>query len=73
MKYIWPLTNTALIFLLFMYVFVTKDINTKAYDECKVLEERLDATNKFVDAQQKRDTIVIFVYPNDLTKEKKKK
>ena len=54
MKYIWPLTNTALIFLLFMYVFVTKDINTKAYDECKVLEERLDATNKLVDAQQNK-------------------
>jgi hypothetical protein len=65
MKYIWPALNTVLIFMVFMYVFISKDINTKAYDECKVLETQLneqrELTNKVIEEVAKKDTVIIYI------------
>ena len=65
MKYIWPAFNTIFVFMIFMYVFISKDINTKAYDECKVLEiqlnEQRELTNKLIENVAKKDTIIIYI------------
>lgn len=68
MKYIWQALNTAFIFMLFIYIFVTKDINTKAYNECKILEiqlnEQQNLTNKLIENVAKKDTIIININTN---------
>lgn len=63
MKYLWSALNTCFILLLVMYLFITKDINTKAYDECKRFEEKVALQDKMIEnlteiATQK-DTIVV--------------
>lgn len=63
MKYIWNGINTSLIILGIMYLYITEDINTKAYDECKRLEEKVALQDKMIEnlteiATQK-DTVVV--------------
>ena len=69
MKYIWNGINTALVFMVFVYVYITKDINTNAYDKCVELEkkvvlqeERCDHLSEIV---TKRDTIVINMFKTE--------
>ena len=50
MKYLWHGINTSLIFLVFMYVFVSQDINTKAYDKAVEVEKRVDNQDKIIEA-----------------------
>ena len=65
MKYFWNGVNTSLIFMVFMYVFLTKDFNTKAYDKCIELEKKVELQeercNHFSDIAAQKDTIVVNV------------
>lgn len=62
-NFIWPALNTALIFMLFMYIFISKDINTQAYNKCIELEQSLketqELTSKALENVSQKDTIVI--------------
>lgn len=65
MKHIWTGLNTGLIFLVFMYIFITKDINTKAYNKTLELEKRVDNQDKIIEAiSMQKDTIVVNIYNN---------
>ena len=66
MKYFWwPLANTIVMLFMFMYVGITKDINTKALDKCEKLQKELELQEKRVDYLSdlvgRKDTIVINV------------
>ena len=62
-KYFWNGVNTALIFMLFAYVFITKDINTRAYEKAVEVEKRVDNQNKSIDViSTQKDTIVINMF-----------
>lgn len=56
MKYIWCAINTCLIFLLFMYCYLGKSINTEAMDKVKELELKLE-----VYENMQPDTVIINV------------
>ena len=65
MKYIWTGLNTGLIFLVFMYLFITKDISTKTYNKALELEKRVDNQDKIIEAiSTQKDTIVVNIYNN---------
>lgn len=63
MKEIWSLMNTALIVLVAVYIMVTKDLNTRAYDKCVELEKKVELQEERCDHLSeivtKRDTIVV--------------
>ena len=62
-KYFWNGVNTALIFMLFAYVFITKDINTRAYEKAVEVEKRVDNQDKIIDViSTQKDTIVINMF-----------
>jgi hypothetical protein len=69
MKYIWNGINTALVFILFMYIYITKDINIQAYDKCLELEQRLELQeercNHLSEIATKKDTIVINMFKTE--------
>ena len=61
-NYFWHGINTSLIFLVFMYVFLSKDINTRAYDKAVEVEKRVDNQKKIIEAlSTQKDTIVVNV------------
>jgi len=65
MKYVWTGLNTGLIFLVFMYIFIAKDINTRAYNKTLELEKRVDNQDKIIEAiSMQKDTIVVNIYNN---------
>ena len=55
--------NTALIGLVAVYVMVTKDLNTKAYDKCVELEKKVELQeercNHLSEIVTQRDTVVV--------------
>lgn len=60
MNYVWNSINTVLIFLLFVYLLITKDINTKAYEKAFEVEKRVDNQDKIIDVvSTQKDTVVI--------------
>jgi len=63
MKEIWCLINTGLIILVAVYIMVTKDLNTKAYDKCLELEKKVELQEErcdhLSDILTKRDTMII--------------
>lgn len=63
MKEIWCLINTGLIILVAVYVMVTKDLNTKAYDKCVELEKKVELQEERCDhlseIAAKKDTMII--------------
>ena len=63
MKYAWNAINTALIFITLVYIGITKDLNTKAYDKCEVLEIKTSLLDEkcdhLSDVATQRDTIVV--------------
>ena len=61
-NYFWHGINTSLIFLVFMYVFLSKENNTKAYDKAVEVEKRVDNQDKIIEAlSTQKDTIVVNV------------
>ena len=62
-EFIWPALNTALIFMLFMYIFISKDINTQAYNKCIELEQKVslqeEQCKQLSEIVTKKDTIVV--------------
>lgn len=69
MKEIWCLINTGLIILVAVYVMVTKDLNTKAYDKCVELEKKVELQeercNHLSEVATKKDTIVINMFKTE--------
>ena len=69
MKEIWCLINTGLIILVAVYVMVTKDLNTKAYDKCVELEKKVELQEERCDhlseIANKKDTIVINMFKTE--------
>jgi len=65
MKDILGFVNIALIMLLGVYVMVTKDINTRAYDKCveleKIVELQEERCNYLSEIVAQKDTIVVNV------------
>ena len=63
MKEIWCLINTGLIILVAVYIMITKDLNTKAYDKCLELEKKVELQEErcdhLSDIVTKRDTIIL--------------
>jgi len=63
MKEIWCLINTGLIILVAVYIMVTKDLNTKAYDKCVELEKKVELQEErcghLSDIITQKDTIVV--------------
>jgi hypothetical protein len=63
MKYIWNGINTALIFVLFIYIYITKDFNTIAYDKCVELEKKVELQEERCDhlseIATKKDTMIV--------------
>lgn len=63
MKEIWCLINTGLIILVAVYIIVTKDLNTRAYDKCVELEKRVklqeERCNHLSDIVTQKDTVVV--------------
>lgn len=63
MRYAWNAINTALLFMMFVYVGVTKDINTKANNKCEDLEKKVSLLDEkcdhLSDVATQRDTIVV--------------
>lgn len=42
------LTNSILIFMFFVYMMITKDINTRAIEKCEKLETQVDNQEKMI-------------------------
>ena len=63
MKEIWCLINTSLIILVAVYIMVTKDINTRAYDKCVELEKKVELQEERCDHLSEivtqKDTVVV--------------
>ena len=69
MKDILGFINISLIILVAVYVMITKDINTKAYDKCAELEKKVELQEERCDHLSeivtKRDTIVINMFKTE--------
>ena len=63
MDNIWNGINTALVFVFFIYVYITKDINTQAYDKALELEKKVEIQeercNHLSEIVTQRDTVVV--------------
>lgn len=63
MKYIWNGINTALVFMIFMYAYITKDLNVNAYNKCNDLEKKVELQeercNHLSEMVTQKDTVVV--------------
>ena len=73
--WIWCLSNTLILLLMFMYLGITKDVTAKANDRCNDLEKKVELLDEKCDYiyhsnRQKIDTLVINI--NNIYNNKKK-
>lgn len=70
MKYFYlPILNSVLIFMVFMYIMISKNINTDALEKCEKLEQQIANQEKIINFlinadrtnSNKNDTIIVNV------------
>lgn len=77
-KYLWPALNTVMFVMLFFYLFITNDINTRCVEKVEEFELKIDNHEKMIDflieankQKSNRDTIVITIETNKINKTNK--